>query len=61
MRRAIVVGVILALSLAFYAVGIILMLGSPQANGIPTPPDAAIGGVLAMFATLGVLDRKSVV
>ena len=54
MRRAIVVGIILALSLVVYAVGIVMMVTNPQANAIPTPNDAVVGGVLAMFATLGV-------
>jgi len=54
MRRAIVVGVMLALSLVLYVAGIVLMVTNPQANAIPTPGIVAIGGVLAMFATLGV-------
>jgi len=54
MRRAIVVGIILALSLVVYVVGIVMMVTNPQANAIPTPGDAVVGGVLAMFATLGV-------
>jgi len=54
MRRAIVVGFLLAISLALYAVGIFLMVTNPQANAIPTPGIVAVGGVLAMFATLGV-------
>ncbi len=54
MRRAIVVGFLLAISLACYVAGIILMVTNPQANGIPTPGIVAVGGVLAMFATLGV-------
>ena len=54
MRRGIVVGVLLAISLAMYVVGIVMMVTDPQANGIPTPAPVAIGGVLAMFATVGV-------
>lgn len=46
--------VLLAISLAIYAVGIVMLVMEPQANGIPTPGDAVVGGVLAMFATLGV-------
>ncbi|MFL6025690.1 MAG: hypothetical protein ACJ72G_09400 [Friedmanniella sp.] len=54
MRRAIFVGIILAISLAIYAVGIVIMLSNPDTNSIPTPADAVVGAALAMFATLGV-------
>jgi hypothetical protein len=54
MRRGIFVAILLAISLAIYAVGIVILLTTAQANGIPTPGQAAVGAVLAMFATLGV-------
>lgn len=54
MRRAIVVGFLLAVSLVLYVVGVVMMVTNPQANAIPTPGPVAVGGVLAMFATLGV-------
>ena len=54
MRRGIVVGLLLAISLAMYVVGIAMMVTNPQANGIPTPAPVVIGGVLSMFATVGV-------
>jgi hypothetical protein len=54
MRRGILVAVLLAISMVIYVVGIVMLLNEPQANGIPTPGDAVVGGVLAMFATLGV-------
>jgi hypothetical protein len=54
MRRGIFVAVMLAIALVIYAVGIVMLVTTPQANGIPTPGDAVVGGVLAMFATLGV-------
>jgi hypothetical protein len=52
MRRVIFVAVLLALALVVYAVGIIMLVTTPQANAIPTPGHAVVGGVLAMFATL---------
>jgi hypothetical protein len=54
MRRKIVLTVPLVLSLALYVTGVVILLVTPQANAIPTPPIAVIGGVTAMFATLGV-------
>jgi hypothetical protein len=54
MRRGIFVAVLLAIALAIYAVGIVMLVTTPQANAIPTPGHAVVGGVLAMFATLGV-------
>jgi len=54
MRRAIFVGILLAISLAIYAVGVVMMLSNPETNSIPTPADSVVGAVLAMFATLGV-------
>ena len=46
--------ILLAISIAIYAVGIVMLVTEPQANGIPTPGNAVVGGVLSMFATLGV-------
>ena len=46
--------VMLAIALVIYVVGIVMLVTTPQANGIPTPGYAVVGGVLAMFATLGV-------
>jgi hypothetical protein len=54
MRRKIVLAVPLVLSIVLYVVGVVILLTTPQANAIPTPPAAVVGGVLAMFATLGV-------
>lgn len=54
MRRKIVLAVPLVLSIALYVVGIVILLVTPQANAIPTPPMAIVGGACAMFATLGV-------
>ena len=47
-------GVLLVIALAIYAVGIVMLVTTPHANAIPTPGHAVVGGVLAMFATLGV-------
>ena len=46
--------ILLAIALAIYAVGIVMLATTPDANAIPTPGHAVVGGVLAMFATLGV-------
>lgn len=54
MRRGIMLAVMLGLALVMYVVGISMMVTNPQANGIPTPGIVVVGGVLAMFATLGV-------
>lgn len=54
MRRGIMLAVMLGLALVMYVVGIVMMVTNPQANGIPTPGPVVVGGVLAMFATLGV-------
>jgi hypothetical protein len=54
MRRGIMLAVMLGLALVMYVVGITMMVTNPQANGIPTPGIVVVGGVLAMFATLGV-------
>jgi hypothetical protein len=40
--------------LVVYALGIIGLVTTPDANAIPTPGRAVVSGVLAMFATLGV-------
>jgi len=50
----IVLAVPLALSLVLYVVGIVILLSTPGANEIPTPAGGVIGGVCAMFATLGI-------
>jgi hypothetical protein len=42
------------ISLAIYAVGVVMMLSNPETNSIPTPADSVVGAALAMFATLGV-------
>lgn len=52
--RKIVFGVGGAICLIAYAVGIIGLVTTPDANAIPTPGRAVIAGVIAMFATLGV-------
>lgn len=54
MRRAIVILTGLALSLVMYVIGVVMMLTTEGSNEIPTPGYAVVGGVLAMFATLGV-------
>ena len=54
MRRAIVIMIAVALSLVTYVVGLVMMLTTEGANEIPTPGYAVVGGVLAMFATLGI-------
>jgi len=54
MRRGIMLAVMLGLALVMYVVGVSMMVTNPQANGIPTPGIVVVGGVLAMFATLGV-------
>jgi len=54
MRRAIVLLVLIGLSLAMYAVGVIMMLSTSGVNEIPTPGIGVVGGVVAMFATVGV-------
>jgi hypothetical protein len=54
MRRAIVLLIIGGLSLALYAVGVVMMLITPGVNEIPTPGFGVVGGILAMFATVGV-------
>jgi hypothetical protein len=54
MRRAVVILGGLGLSLVLYVVGVVIMLGTEGTNAIPTPGLAVVGGVLAMFATLGV-------
>nr|WP_294691753.1 hypothetical protein [uncultured Friedmanniella sp.] len=54
MRRAIVILTALALALVMYVIGVVMMLTTDGANEIPTPGYALVGGVLAMFATLGV-------
>lgn len=54
MRRAIVLLVLAGLSLALYAVGVVMMLTTNGVNEIPTPGYGVVGGMLAMFATLGV-------
>ena len=54
MRRAIVLLVLIGLSLAMYAVGVIMMLSTSGVNEIPTPGFGVVGGVVAMFATVGV-------
>ena len=54
MRRAIVLLILGGLSLAMYAVGVIMMLMTGDVNEIPTPGFGVVGGVLAMFATVGV-------
>ena len=51
--RKIVFGVGGALCVIVYAVGIIGLVTTPDANAIPTPGRAVIAGVIAMFATLG--------
>ncbi len=52
MRRAIVLLVLAGLSLAMYAVGVVMMLATDGVNQIPTPGYGTVGGVLAMFGTL---------
>ena len=54
MRRLIVLTVPLAVALVIYVVGVVFLVTTPQANGIPTPGPAVVGGVLAMFGALGV-------
>lgn len=54
MRRAIVLLVLIGLSLAMYAVGVIMMLSTPGVNEIPISGIGAVGGAIAMFATVGV-------
>ncbi|GAA1827973.1 hypothetical protein ACFFOM_14415 [Microlunatus capsulatus] len=54
MRRAIVLLVLGGLSLALYVVGVVMMLTTSGVNDIPTPGFGVVGGVLAMFATVGV-------
>ena len=54
MRRAIVLLIIGGLSLALYAVGVVMMLITGGVNEIPTPGFGVVGGVVAMFATVGV-------
>lgn len=54
MRRAIVLLVLGGLSLALYVVGVVMMLTTNGVNEIPTPGFGVVGGVLAMFATVGV-------
>lgn len=54
MRRAIVIMIAVALSLVTYVVGLVMMLTTEGSNEIPTPGYAVVGGVLAMFATLGI-------
>jgi hypothetical protein len=54
MRRAIVILTSLGLALVMYVIGVVIMLNTKGTNAIPTPGYAVVGGVLAMFATLGV-------
>ena len=54
MRRAVVILTALGLALVMYVIGVVMMLTTPGTNEIPTPGYAVVGGVLAMFATLGV-------
>lgn len=51
--RKIVFGVGGAVCLIAYAVGIIGLVTTPDANAIPTPGRAVVAGVIAMFSTLG--------
>ena len=60
MRRAIVLLVLIASSLAMYAVGVIMMLSTSGVNEIPTPGFGVVGGVVAMFATVGVFAAGSI-
>lgn len=55
MRRTIFLLSATALALAMYAVGVVMMLTTRGVNQIPTPGTAVVGGVLAMFATVGVI------
>ncbi len=54
MKRSAVILASLGFSLALYAVGVVMLLTTDGANQIPTPNHAVVGGVLAMFATVGV-------
>jgi hypothetical protein len=54
MRRAVVLLVLGGLALAMYVVGVVMMLMTPGVNDIPSPGFGIVGGVVAMFATLGV-------
>jgi hypothetical protein len=54
MRRAVVILIALGLALVMYVIGVVMMLATEGVNEIPTPGYGMVGGVLAMFATLGV-------
>ena len=54
MRRAVVLLVLGGLALAMFVVGVVMMLMTPGVNEIPTPGFGVVGGVIAMFGTLGV-------
>ena len=52
MRRAIVLLVLAGLSVAMWAVGVVMMLATEGVNEIPTPGYGTVGGILAMFGAL---------
>ncbi len=54
MRRAIVLLILGGLSLALYVIGVVMMLMTGDVNEIPTPGFGVVGGMFAMFATVGV-------
>jgi len=54
MRRGLVLAILMAVSTVLYVAGVVLLLMTPEANAIPTPTPAVVGGALAMLATLGV-------
>jgi hypothetical protein len=54
MRRAIVLLILGGLALAMFVTGVAMMLMTPNVNAIPTPGFGVVGGVIAMFGTLGV-------
>ncbi len=53
MRKLVVLGLGATLFGVMYVVGLIILAGVDDKFVIPTPHLAVVGGVLAMFATLG--------
>ena len=54
MRPAMLLLMLGCLALAMFVTGMGMMLRTPDLNAIPTPGFGVVGGVIAMFGTLGV-------